>query len=81
MRQYKLYLRNKTNNQPHNQLEVLPKYQNRGYASELIDFAKSFNMPIKAIGRNDSKDFFLHHGFTDVEAKNIEGHDVLLWKP
>ncbi|HDP2971621.1 TPA: GNAT family N-acetyltransferase, partial [Staphylococcus aureus] len=22
-----------------------------------------------------------HHGFTDVEAKNIEGHDVLLWKP
>ena len=29
-------------------------------------------MPIKAIGRNDSKDFFLHHGFTDVEAKNIE---------
>ncbi|HGW4209641.1 TPA: N-acetyltransferase [Staphylococcus aureus] len=61
-------------------LEVLPKYQNRGYASELIDFAKSFNMPIKAIGRNDSKDFFLHHGFTDVEAKNIEGHDVLLWK-
>ncbi|HGX1266223.1 TPA: GNAT family N-acetyltransferase, partial [Staphylococcus aureus] len=49
--------------------------------SELIDFAKSFNMPIKAIGRNDSKDFFLHHGFTDVEAKNIEGHDVLLWKP
>ncbi|HDJ2868133.1 TPA: GNAT family N-acetyltransferase, partial [Staphylococcus aureus] len=23
----------------------------------------------------------LHHGFTDVEAKNIEGHDVLLWKP
>ncbi|SPZ98572.1 acetyltransferase family protein [Staphylococcus aureus] len=47
----------------------------------MIDFAKSFNMPIKAIGRNDSKDFFLHHGFTDVEAKNIEGHDVLLWKP
>lgn len=48
---------------------------------QMIDFAKSFNMPIKAIGRNDSKDFFLHHGFTDVEAKNIEGHDVLLWKP
>lgn len=23
-------------------LEVLPKYQNRGYASELIDFAKEF---------------------------------------
>ncbi|MBO1198581.1 N-acetyltransferase [Staphylococcus simiae] len=62
-------------------LEVLPKYQHRGYATELIDYAKSFNMPIKAIGRNDSKNFFLHHGFEDVEAKNPEGHDVLLWKP
>ena len=61
-------------------LEVLPKYQNRGYASELIDFAKSFNMPIKAIGRNDSKDFFYIMDL-QMEAKNIEGHDVLLWKP
>lgn len=63
------------------EVRSITKISKQRYASELIDFAKSFNMPIKAISRNDSKDFFLHHGFTDVEAKNIEGHDVLLWKP
>lgn len=37
-------------------------------------------MLIKVIGRNDFKDFFLYYGFIDVEVKNIEGYDVLLWK-
>lgn len=62
-------------------LEVLEKYQGRGYAKKLIDFAKENNKPIKAIARNNSKDYFLKHGFEDVEAKNPKGHDVLIWKP
>lgn len=62
-------------------LEVLEKYQNRGYSKQLIDFAKSFNLPIKAIARNNSKSYFGNQGFTDVNAKNPEGHDVLIWQP
>ncbi|MCJ1656573.1 N-acetyltransferase [Staphylococcus sp. NRL 16/872] len=62
-------------------LEVLEKYQNRGYANELIEFAKSFKTPIKAIARQDSKQFFINFGFEDVNAKNPEGHDVLVWSP
>lgn len=62
-------------------LEVLEDYKQRGYAKDLVDFAKSKKLPIKAIARNNSKAFFLKHGFEDVEAKNPEGHDVLIWAP
>ena len=48
---------------------------------KLIDFAKEKDKPIKAIARNNSKDYFLKQGFEDVEAKNPEGHDILIWKP
>ena len=45
-------------------LEVLEKYQGRGFGSELIEYAKSFNLPIKAISRfQNSRDFFEKHGF------------------
>ena len=37
--------------------------------------------PIKAIARNNSKEFFLKQGFKDVETKNPEGHDILIWNP
>ncbi|MBI5972247.1 ribosomal protein S18 acetylase RimI-like enzyme [Staphylococcus caledonicus] len=62
-------------------LEVLEQYNNRGYGKDLIDYAKSYNMPIKAIARQDSKEFLISHGFEDVQAKNPEGHDVLIWAP
>lgn len=62
-------------------LEVLPKYQSRGYAKDLINFAKSFDLPIKAIARNQSKEYLLKQDFEDVESKNPEGHDVLIWQP
>lgn len=62
-------------------LEVLPEYQHHGYGRALIDFAKEKGLPIKAIGRNQLKDFFTKLGFEDVNAKNPEGHDVLIWSP
>lgn len=62
-------------------LEVLPNYQSRGLGTELVNFAKEKHLPIKAIARNQSKDFFIRHGFKDVEAKNPEGYDVLIWEP
>ena len=63
------------------EIRSIRKYQNRGYSKQLIDFAKSFNLPIKAIARNNSKSYFENQGFTDVNAKNPEGHDVLIWQP
>src|SRR5690625_7355813 len=34
-------------------LEVLPDYRNRGYGTALVDFAKSFNLPICTITRGN----------------------------
>mgnify|MGYP001507555824 FL=1 len=62
-------------------LEVLEAYQQRGYGQTLIDYAKSLQLPIKAIARQDSKEFFIRHGFKDVDSKNPEGFDVLIWSP
>ena len=46
-----------------------------------LNFAKENKKPIKAIARNNSKEFFLKQGFKDVETKNPEGHDILIWNP
>ncbi|SCS98164.1 N-acetyltransferase [Staphylococcus caeli] len=62
-------------------LEVLRDFQDRGYGKALLDFAKEQGLPIKVIARNQSKPFFIKHGFTDLEAVNRDGHDVLVWKP
>ncbi|MGW9855709.1 GNAT superfamily N-acetyltransferase [Staphylococcus hominis] len=62
-------------------LEVLDAYQQRGYGQALIDYAKSLQLPIKAIARQDSKAFFTHHEFKDVNSKNPEGFDILVWYP
>lgn len=62
-------------------LEVLRDFQDRGYGKALLDFAKEQGLPIKVIARNQSKQFFIKQGFTDLEAVNRDGHDVLVWKP
>ncbi|RIO58626.1 N-acetyltransferase, partial [Mammaliicoccus sciuri] len=59
-------------------LEVLRDFQNRGYGKALLDFAKDQGLPIKVIARNQSKPFFIKHGFTDLEETNKEGYDVLV---
>lgn len=62
-------------------LEVLRDFQDRGYGTSLLDFAKDQGLPIKVIARNQSKDFFIKQGFTDLEETNRDGHDVLVWTP
>ena len=52
-----------------------------GELAEVLNFAKENKKPIKAIARNNSKEFFLKQGFKDVETKNPEGHDILIWNP
>ncbi|GAA3718357.1 N-acetyltransferase [Salinicoccus jeotgali] len=64
-------------------LEVHEKYRGRGYGSKLIDFAKDYGMPIKAISRQNSRGFFEAHGFEtlkyDIERDMAE--DPLIWYP
>jgi len=64
-------------------LEVLEKYQGKGFGSEMIDYAKSFKMPIKAISRQNARPFFEKHGFEtlkyDIERDMAD--DPLVWYP
>ncbi|UXR72375.1 N-acetyltransferase [Staphylococcus sp. IVB6240] len=62
-------------------VKVLKPYWRKGYGSDLLEFAKSFGHPIKAIARFESKGFFVKNGFEDLEAKNDDGHDILVWAP
>lgn len=62
-------------------LEVLRDFQDRGYGTTLLDFAKKQGLPIKVIARNQSKEFFIKQGFTDLNETNKDGHDVLVWTP
>ena len=62
-------------------LEVLRDFQGCGYGEALLDFAKEQGQPIKVIARNQSKNFFIKHGFKDIEQQNKDGHDILIWTP
>lgn len=64
-------------------LEVLEKYRGRGFGSELIDYVKGQNMPIKAISRQNARSFFEDHGFEtlkyDIERDLAD--NALIWFP
>ena len=64
-------------------LEVLPDYQKKGIGRALVDFAKSFSMPIKTNPRIQSHEFWDNMGFEQV-AYDIErdlAENPLIWKP
>lgn len=64
-------------------LEVLPEYQRKGYGKALVDFAKSFNIPIKTNPRVKSSEFWEKMNFTQV-TYNMErdlGENPFLWFP
>lgn len=64
-------------------LEVLPDYQGKGYGKTLVDFAKSFGMPIKTNPRVKSKDFWEKMDFSsvDYEVERDRGENPLVWYP
>lgn len=64
-------------------LEVLPDYQNRGFGTALVNYAKSFNMPIKTNPRMRSKKFWEKMGFVPVEydVERDRGENPLIWFP
>jgi GNAT superfamily N-acetyltransferase len=64
-------------------LEVLPDYQNRGYGRALVDFAKSFRLPIKTNPKVKSNEFWKKQGFTSVhyDMQRDLGENPLIWQP
>ncbi|MGN1401772.1 MAG: N-acetyltransferase [Bacillus sp. (in: firmicutes)] len=64
-------------------LEVITPYQNKGYGKALVDFAKSFGLPIKTNPRIQSQPFWEKMGFESVEydMERDLGQNPLIWKP
>lgn len=64
-------------------LEVLPNHQRKGYGKALVDFAKSFKMPIKTNSRVHSQTFWEKMGFSPVsyEMDRDLGENPLIWTP
>lgn len=64
-------------------LEVLEPYRNNGYGRELVQYAKSFNLPIKTNPRIQSHDFWNKMGFENVShttERDLE-ENPLVWIP
>jgi GNAT superfamily N-acetyltransferase len=64
-------------------LEVLPGYQNRGFGRKLVEFAKSFGLPIKTNARVKSQPFWEKMGFEPVtyDMDRDLGENPLVWYP
>jgi GNAT superfamily N-acetyltransferase len=64
-------------------LEVLPGFQGKGIGTALVNFAKSFNMPIKTNPRIQSREFWASMDFETV-SYDIErdlAENPLIWYP
>ena len=64
-------------------LEVLPDYQGKGFGTSLVEFAKSFGLPVKTNGRINSSDFWASMGFSAVtyEVERDRGENPFVWFP
>lgn len=64
-------------------LEVLPEYQGKSYGRQLVEFAKSFGLPIKTNPRIKSADFWEKMGFNNVDyhMERDRGENPLVWYP
>lgn len=64
-------------------LEVLPDYRNRGYGKMLVDYAKSYQLPIKTNPIINSHAFWEKMGF-EMASYNLErdlGENPYIWMP
>lgn len=64
-------------------LEVIPAYQNKGYGKALVQYAKSFGLPIKTNPRVKSAEFWQKMDFTSVQydVERDRGENPLVWFP
>ena len=64
-------------------LEVLEPYRGKGYGTTLVNFAKSFNLPIKTNGRQRSSAFWEKLGFEAItyQSDRDRGENPYVWFP
>ncbi len=64
-------------------LEVLAPYQFKGYGKALVDFAKSFGLPIKTNARMQSQEFWTRMGFESAsyDMERDLGQNPMIWMP
>ncbi|KAB2337404.1 N-acetyltransferase [Cytobacillus depressus] len=64
-------------------LEVIPDYQNKGFGTALVNYAKSFGLPIKTNPRVKSAEFWQKIGFSSVhyDMDRDRGENPLVWFP
>ncbi|MDC3412821.1 N-acetyltransferase [Aquibacillus sp. 3ASR75-11] len=64
-------------------LEVLPDYRGNNYGKALVDFAKSYNLPIKTNPRINSHGFWEKMGFQKAkyEMERDFGQNPMIWAP
>lgn len=64
-------------------LEVLEPYRGKGYGNVLVNFAKSFNLPIKTNARQRSDEFWGKMGFEAVtyHPGRDRGENPYVWYP
>ncbi|MEI3597023.1 MULTISPECIES: N-acetyltransferase [unclassified Oceanobacillus] len=64
-------------------LEVLPDYQGQGYGKLMVDYAKSFDLPIKTSPRINSQGFWEKMGFqkAQYDLERDLGENPLIWLP
>ena len=63
--------------------EVLPDYRNKDFGTALVEFAKSFGVPVKTNARQASGDFWLKMGFQPVKYNPVRdrGENPYIWTP
>ncbi|MFZ0371211.1 MAG: N-acetyltransferase [Halobacillus sp.] len=64
-------------------LEVLPDYRDMGFGKDLVEFAKSFELPIKTNPRINSHGFWERMGFqkANYDVERDLGENPLIWMP
>ncbi|WP_054708930.1 N-acetyltransferase [Bacillus sp. JCM 19041] len=64
-------------------LEVLEPYRGKNYGRALIDFAKSFNLPIKTNARQSTGEFWSKLGFEPItyNESRDRGESPYVWFP
>ncbi|WP_069365284.1 N-acetyltransferase [Salisediminibacterium beveridgei] len=64
-------------------LEVLPGYQGKGIGNAMVEYAKSFGLPVKTNARQRSDDFWKKQAFSPLtyQTDRDRGENPYVWLP